>query len=190
MANEEGTQSLTIKPIDPETITDPETGRTIAVHSTEVVTDPDSPEAVQVPDPEKYPSANATEADPLARTGETPNEAFSGDAADVNEVQRVTPSGTVSGGDFTLTFDGDTTDAIDSDANAADIKAALVADTALTADDITVTGGPVESGYVEFTFTGDYAAQNVPQIASDDTNLTGTGATLTDSTVTAGHAAG
>lgn len=71
-------QSLTGHTNEPEVVKD-EAGRTIAAHQTRVITDPNSPEAVQVPDPEVYPQANATLADPLAALGEpSPAEVFAG----------------------------------------------------------------------------------------------------------------
>lgn len=44
--------------------------RIVATHDTTIVTDPTGPDAVQIADPTDYPSANATELDPLAVHGE------------------------------------------------------------------------------------------------------------------------
>ena len=56
---------------------DEDTGKVQAYHQTTVVTDPESPLAVQVPDPEAYPQANATQANPLGVHAEpTPEEVF------------------------------------------------------------------------------------------------------------------
>jgi hypothetical protein len=81
------------------------------------------------------------------------------------EVQTLTESGTISGGTYTLTVLGATTDAIAFDAVAADIQAAIRAavdeanpDEPAQAAGITVTGGPVHTTPVVVTFTGDYGA--------------------------------
>lgn len=42
------------------------TGRIVGQHLSDVITDPNDPDAVQVPDASEYPTANATELDPLS----------------------------------------------------------------------------------------------------------------------------
>lgn len=80
--------------------------------------------------------------------------------AGVSEVQTVTKSGTWSGGTFTLTVLGATTDPIAYDANAATIQAALVAE-GVPASYVTVSGGPIGSTPLTLTYSdtlGDVAA--------------------------------
>lgn len=105
------------------------------------------------------------------------------------EVQKVTKSGTVSGGTFTLTFDGEATAAIAYNATAEDVQDALELLVNIHPGDVTVTGGPVSTTALTFTFGGAYAGENVPQIASDDALITG-GGTLVDSTTTPGAGGG
>lgn len=96
--------------------------------------------------------------------------------AGTNEVQTMTKSGTVSGGTYKLTFMGEQTAAIAFGANAATIQAALVLLPNLSsANAITVTGGPVSTTPVVFTFGGQYASGNVPLILVDDSAVTGGG---------------
>lgn len=108
---------------------------------------------------------------------------------ETDEVQRVTKSGTVSGGTFTLTFDGESTGNIAFDATAATVQTALEGLVNIHPGDVTVTGGPVSTTALTFTFGGAYAGENVPQIVSDDALITG-GGTLVDSTVTPGAGGG
>jgi hypothetical protein len=107
-----------------------------------------------------------------------------------NEVQTVTFAATT-GGTFTLTWAGETTSAVawgTSGPSAATVQAALVALHSITADDITVTGSA--GGPYTATFRGQYAGTNVAQMTSDASSLTsGTTATITHNTTTAGGAA-
>lgn len=77
-------------------------------------------------------------------------------AAGTDEIQLITPSGTWSGGTYTLTVKGLTTAAIAYDANAATIQAALTAAGLATVANggPAVTGGPLSSGAVTITFNG------------------------------------
>jgi len=92
----------------------------------------------------------------------------------VDEVQTLDRTGTISGGSFTLTMDGQTTGAIAYDANAATIEAALEALTNIGSGNVTVTGGPVSSTDVVLTYSGELAGTNVPLI-SITSSLTGGG---------------
>lgn len=114
------------------------------------------------------------------------------------EVQTITGGGTISGGTFDVTFlqgtgDEFTLTALAFDITAADFQAAVRAqlegaadpDYRAMSDSLTITGGPVAS--TPFTITyGDSAGVDVPQVVSDDTNLTGTTPSLTDATSTPG----
>jgi hypothetical protein len=96
--------------------------------------------------------------------------------AGVNEVQRIPWSAPPESGTFTLTFDEETTAAIDWDASAATVQAALEATAAFEVGDITVSS--ITDGY-EFTFTGGLAAMNVDPISVDATNLRTAADTIT-----------
>lgn len=97
----------------------------------------------------------------------------------VSEVQTLTPSGTISGGTFTLTARGYTTAALPNTATAAQIAAAL---NALPGVFCTATGGPINTTAVVVTFTrsGDMAQMTL------DSSLTGSSPAVAVSTTTSG----
>jgi predicted ribosomally synthesized peptide with SipW-like signal peptide len=99
-----------------------------------------------------------------------------------NEVQKLVIAN-ATGGDYTLTFDGQTTAAIAYNDNAAAVQAALVALSNVASGDIVVSGTPTA---FTLTFGTAYANTQVPQIVADGTGLTGTGPTATMSTTTEG----
>ena len=78
------------------------------------------------------------------------------------------------GGTFTLTFNAETTAAIDFDATAAEVQAALVALATPVAGDFAVTGA--DGGPWRVEFKQNYAATDVAQMVADSTNLTGASA--------------
>jgi hypothetical protein len=100
---------------------------------------------------------------------------------DVTEVQTLTWGGTVNAGSYTITFDGETTGAIDHDATAATITTALEALGKVGVGDITVTGGGAGHANITLTFVN---RGNVPQVTIGN-SLGGTAPTLTPSTTTA-----
>ena len=118
----------------------------------------------------------------------TPSTTTAGVAA-VNEIQLVTPAGLITGGTWTITYDGQTTSALAHNANAATITAALVALSNVASGDMVATGGPISSAPVTITVAGALAATNVAEVTVDASSLTTTTVTLTPSTVTAGVAA-
>lgn len=156
------TRGLTDKPITKEVLE--EDGRTVAAHVSTVVTDPDSADAVQVLDPNAYPSANASAHDDLAaHTQSSPADFGDADEASVNEQQSITLDDTAAG-EFTLSFDGDTTDPIAFDATASAVKDALVDLASIGTngegdDNVTVSGSA--GGPWTVTFVNDLAAQDV-----------------------------
>jgi len=98
-----------------------------------------------------------------------------GSGGPVNAVQTMSDSGTASGGTFTLEYDGQTTDAIDYDATAGTIEAALDALSNVVTGAISVSGGTLPGTPVVFTFDGaSVAGSDQPLIYADSTNLTGT----------------
>jgi hypothetical protein len=62
-----------------------------------------------------------------------------------NEIDTITPSGTVSGGNWTITVEGETTGNIAHNANAATIQAAIEALGGVDKGDVVVTGGPLSA---------------------------------------------
>lgn len=116
---------------------------------------------------------------PLLRLQGTPDDG-------VSEVQRLTPSGTISGGSFTITYSGQETDPIDWDATAAEIQAALEALSNIAVGDVVCAGGPINSAFVSITFAGSLAGLAVSEVTVDDALLTGTDPVITPSTTTAG----
>jgi hypothetical protein len=182
----EGTQGLTHKPITRDVVED-EDG-VVAAHLSDVVTDPESPEAVQVPDPDEYPTANASKRTAIGHVNEpSPADALDPDEAAVNEVQTISDSGTVSGGTFTLSFDGDTTDDIAYNATAAAVQAALVELASIGTDgegnnNVAVAGGPLP-GDTTVTFQNDLGGEDVALLTVDNTDITGGGTLVVAETV-------
>lgn len=87
-----------------------------------------------------------------------------------NEVQTITLGAGNTGGDFTITFSGQTTSAIAYDATGADVQTALIALSNIATGDVTVTGGA--GGPYVVTFAGAYANTNVPAMTTTP-SLTG-----------------
>jgi hypothetical protein len=109
---------------------------------------------------------------------------YTGDSTD--EVQTLTEGG--SGlTSFTITFDGDTTDALDDDATAAQVQAALEALDSIGEGNVQVTGGPLGTGPFSVKFVGDLANANQPPMTTTPTGGTGT---VVVATTTAGGADG
>lgn len=94
-------------------------------------------------------SASGIVQQPSADTGVAPT----------NEVQTVTVTGSPTGGNFTLTFDGDETDDIAHNATAAVVKAALEALDSIGTGNVRVTGSA--GGPWTVTFVNDLGGQNV-----------------------------
>lgn len=103
------------------------------------------------------------------------------------EVQTLTESGTISGGTYTLTFDGETTAAIAFDATAATVQAALEALDTVGEDNIVVTGGPVHTTPLTITFQGELSGDR-SQITANVGSLTGSTPGITAATSTPGVA--
>lgn len=108
----------------------------------------------------------------------------------VNEVQTLTITGTPTGGNFTLTFDGQTTGNIAYNANAAAVQSALEALSNIAVGDVTCGGGALPGTPVTITFTGRLAARRLPEITANSAGLTGgTTPTATIATTTDGSPA-
>lgn len=91
-----------------------------------------------------------------------------------SEQVTLTRTGTVSGGDFTLSYDGETTIAIAHDADATEVKAALVRLDGLSDEDIAVT--ETADGWI-IELIGDLAGIDLPDLSASS-SLTGAGAGL------------
>jgi|SRR6478735_2361465 len=94
-------------------------------------------------------------------------------AAGTNEVQTVTPSGTISGGTYTLTLGTQVTANIAWNATAAQIQAALENLTSVGTGNVTVTGGPLSSGALVVTFIGVAGGIDQPMLTVQTGALTG-----------------
>lgn len=105
-----------------------------------------------------------------------------------NEVQTVTITGTPTGGSFTLTYEGKTTAAIAYNATGAQVRAALIAGTDLTANQLSATsGGPLPGTAVVVTFD---TGSNVSQMTATGSLTGGTTPAVAVTTTTAGGAGG
>ena len=114
--------------------------------------------------PQRYPNANYPLAYDEANMGKA-------DAVAINEQQLEIQSveSDATGGDFTLTFEGQETAAIAWDATAGDVETALELLSTITL--VNVTGGDLPTDVlVEFVTPG---PSNVPLMVADDTLLTG-----------------
>lgn len=89
-----------------------------------------------------------------------------------NAIQRLSITGSPTGGTFTITFDGQTTGAIAFDASAIDVLSALEALSNITIGDVKVTGGDLPSEYIDIEFRGQYANTSVDLMTTTD-SLTG-----------------
>jgi hypothetical protein len=104
-----------------------------------------------------------------------------------SEVQSIIATGgTV--GTFTITVAGETTAAIEFDATAAEVQAALEALSNVNVGDIVVAGGPLPETAVTLTYQGQFAGENVPAATIAD-SITNGSATLTTTTEGAAGAA-
>lgn len=106
-------------------------------------------------------------------------------AAGTAEVQTLTGGGTISGGTYTISFNGATTTAIAWNATAATVQAAMEALVTVGAGNVVVTGGPVSTTPLTFTFQGNRSG-DIPQITANAASLTGSTPTLTPATSTPG----
>lgn len=108
-----------------------------------------------------------------------------------NEVQTLSATVTPTSGNYTLTYDGETTASIAYNANAATIEAALEALSNVASGDITVAGGPLGTD-ITFTFdgTGTTESTNVKTIAIADVDLDASAYTGTLAIANTTHGAG
>lgn len=99
-----------------------------------------------------------------------------------NEQQVLTLNSPSTGGSFAITFDGQTTAALDFDITAAELKTALEALSNIAVGDLSVIGGPFPASPIYVTFGGAFAGTDVPLMTVDGTNLTGGGSVTVTTT--------
>jgi hypothetical protein len=116
-----------------------------------------------------------------------------GTGTDVNEVQTITPGGTVSGGSYQIVYDGEITAAIAFNAAVGAIQTALEALPSIGAGGIVVSGAALNAGNVVLTFSngtvGNPLGGKHHPLVSVINNLTGTSPTATPSLTTLGKPA-
>lgn len=103
-----------------------------------------------------------------------------------NEVQQISITGSPTGGTFTLTFQGSTTDPIAYNATAATVQAALRALPNIGSGDVTCTGGPLPGTAVTATFGGALAGQDVAVMTATSSLTGGTAPAVVITTPTPG----
>jgi len=104
-----------------------------------------------------------------------------------NEQQTVTITGSPTGGNFTLTYNGATTANIAWNAAAAAVQTALEALVNIAVGDVVVTGGPGPATPWVVTFQGQLGKQNINQMTAAHT-LTGGTPAIAVTTTTPGSA--
>jgi hypothetical protein len=102
----------------------------------------------------------------------TPAVAHTTTGAAVADVQTLSINGSPTGGNFTLTFGGQTTAAIPFNATAAQVQADLTALSSIGANNVACTGGPLPGASVTTTFAG-ALAPGAQQPISFGNSLTG-----------------
>jgi hypothetical protein len=105
-----------------------------------------------------------------------------------NEVQRITITGTPTGGTFTITWNGQTTTAIAFNATNATVLAALEALSNIAVGDVSVTGGPFPGSTMDVTFLANLGNTNVAAMTTTDSFTGGSSPASAVSTITAGVA--
>lgn len=106
------------------------------------------------------------------------------------EINLITPTGTVSGGTYTITVNGETTAALAYNADATAIKAALVLLGGIDPEDLTVTGGPLSSGVVTITWKWRRGGQGITLSVTTGSITGGGSIAASESTAGAGDASG
>lgn len=104
----------------------------------------------------------------------------------VSEVQRITITGTPTGGTFTVSFGGFTTTAIAYNASAATVQAALEALPSIGTGNVLCAGGALPGAFVSCTFRGALAGRNVAQMTATGSFTGGSSPAVAITTTTAG----
>jgi titin len=108
-----------------------------------------------------------------------------GPQAGTSEVQSLSITGAPAAGTFTLTFEGQTTAPLPSDASAGLIQSALQALSTIGAGNVVTSGGPLPNNPVTLTFQGSLADKPLPLVTANGASLP-PGSTVTTVTTTQG----
>ena len=101
-----------------------------------------------------------------------------------SELQRITITGTPTGGTFTLTFDGQTTSALNHNSSASTVATALRALSNLENWEVTAIGGPLPGTAVSVAFNGGrMLCGDVPQMTATSSLTGGTDPQITITTI-------
>lgn len=111
---------------------------------------------------------------------------YPGTGLGISEVQRITVTGSPTGGTFTLTFEGETTGPIAFNATAAQVQTALEALPDIEPGDVVATGGPLPGTAITLTFGGRYDGVDVPQVTTTSSFTGGTTPSATGGTTVTG----
>lgn len=106
-----------------------------------------------------------------------------------NERQRVTITGSPTGGTFTLTYSAQTTGPIAFNANAAAVQLALEALSNLQPGDVIASAGPLPGTPIDLELTGALSGTDVAQVTATSSLTGGTSPAVTPTTLAAGGAA-
>jgi len=115
-----------------------------------------------------------------------PNQAGHLTHPNATEIQRVQLTGDPTGGTFTLTFDGQTTGAINFDDTPAEIETLLLALSNIVVGEIFVSGLPLPGGYVDVEFIGDKAFIDQPEMTATPSLTGGTNPAVLITTIQPG----
>lgn len=107
-------------------------------------------------------------------------------AAAANEVQSLAITGSPTGGTFRLTFNGQTTTALNHNSSAAAVQAALEALSTIGTGNVVCTGGALPGTAVTITFVKDLGNRNVAAITTTDSLTGGSSPASAITTSTAG----
>lgn len=110
-------------------------------------------------------------------------------AGGTNEVQRLTITGSPDGGNFTMTYSGQTTASIAFNASASAVQSALRALSNITVDGVVCTGGPLPGSTVDIEFTGALSVTDVAAMTTTDSLTGGSSPATAITTPTPGVAA-
>lgn len=97
----------------------------------------------------------------------------------LNEIQTITITGGPTGGDFTLTFSGQTTAPIVWNATIAQVLSALEALSNIDPGDVLVYGGQLPSGSISVEFINRYGGTDIAALSANSAGLTGPGGPYT-----------
>lgn len=123
-----------------------------------------------------------------AQTGPANENVMTASGSGTNEIQQLTTTGTPTQGTFALIYSGQTTTALDFDATAAEVDAALEALSNIGAGDVTCTGGPLPAA-INIEFTGALAATDVSEITVNDDAMQWSVTTLQEGSATGNETA-